>query len=178
MPAPIGSDSIARTATGRVLYAAEGAADIALLPNCWAPREWRQLRESIRDPHATVIDHQEAFPGICCVSAPVWWPNGRCAGALTALVQSAKVPPSLPDLVSHMARRIAAQLGVTQPAHALSQVRTHGPDANRPFPRHSNPQPQLISLPAAAPNGVEKVFPAITASRRTCERSRCRGCDQ
>ncbi len=29
----------------------------------------------------------EAFPGICCASAPVWWPNGTCAGALTALVQ-------------------------------------------------------------------------------------------
>ena len=138
MPAPIDRESIARTATGRVLYGAESASDAALLPGCWTPREWRQLRESIRDPHATVIDHQEAFPGICCVSAPVWWPNGRCAGALTALVQCATPPPALPDLVSRTARRIAARLAVTQPAHALSRACTHGPDANRPLPRHTD----------------------------------------
>jgi DNA-binding IclR family transcriptional regulator len=114
VPSPIDRESIARTATGRVLYAAESATDPALLPDCWTPREWRQLRASIGDLHATVIDHQEAFPGACCVSAPVWWPNGTCAGALTALVASAKHPPSLPDLVSHTARRIGARLAVSQ----------------------------------------------------------------
>ena len=114
MPTPIDRESIARTATGRVLYAADGTTDIALLPHCWTPRQWQQLRESIHDPHATVFDHQEAFPGICCVSAPVWRPNGRCAGALTVLVQSATVPTTLPDLVSHTARRIGARLAVSQ----------------------------------------------------------------
>jgi DNA-binding IclR family transcriptional regulator len=83
---------------------------LRILPDCWTPREWRHLRESIGELHATVIDHQEAFPGICCASAPVWWPNGTCAGALTALVQSTKCPPSLADLVSRTARRIGAAL--------------------------------------------------------------------
>jgi IclR family transcriptional regulator, acetate operon repressor len=43
MPAPADRESIARTATGRVLYAAESASDAALLPGCWTPRQWRQL---------------------------------------------------------------------------------------------------------------------------------------
>jgi IclR family transcriptional regulator, acetate operon repressor len=110
MPTPIDSKSTAQTATGRVLYAADRDTEIALLPDCWTPREWRRLRESISEPYATVIDHQEAFAGICCASAPVWWPNGTCAGALTALVQSTKCPPCLPDLVSRTARRITTTL--------------------------------------------------------------------
>jgi len=110
MPTPIDRRSTARTATGRVLYAADREIDTALLPDCWTPREWRRIRESIGELNATVIDHQEAFAGICCASAPVWWPNGTCAGALTALVQSTKCPPCLPDLVAHTARRISAAL--------------------------------------------------------------------
>lgn len=127
------------------------------------------LRESIRDPHATVIDHQEAFAGICCVSAPVWWPNGRCAAALTALVPLATPPPALPDLVSRTAHRIAARLAVTQPAHALSRACTRGPDATRPLPRHSDPQRQVISPGMVAPKALEKMSGAITASARTYE---------
>jgi DNA-binding IclR family transcriptional regulator len=110
MPTPIDRNSTAHTATGRVLYAADRGTDIALLPDCWTPREWRHLRESIGESRATVIDHEEAFAGICCASAPVWWPNGTCAGALTALVQSTKCPPCLADLVSRTARRIGAAL--------------------------------------------------------------------
>ncbi len=107
MPTPIDRKSTAQTATGRVLYAADRGTDIALLPDCWTPGEWRRLRQSIGELNATVIDHQEAFAGICCASAPVWWPNGTCAGALTALVQSSKCPPCLPGLVSRTARRIS-----------------------------------------------------------------------
>ena len=108
MPNPADRESTARTATGRVLYAT-GAIDLAL-PGCWTPREWRQLRESIRDLHATVVDCQEVFPGICCVSAPVWWPNGSCVGAVTALIQAAKPTPNLRDLVVCAARSIGARL--------------------------------------------------------------------
>jgi DNA-binding IclR family transcriptional regulator len=68
------------------------------------------LRESVREPGATVADRQDAFPGICCVSAPVWWPDGTCAGAVTVLVLSLTLPPRLPDLVSHAAGRIGAAL--------------------------------------------------------------------
>jgi DNA-binding IclR family transcriptional regulator len=50
------------------------------------------------------------MPGVCCVSAPVWWPDGRCAGAVTALVQSPKVPPNLSYLVPRIARRIEGAL--------------------------------------------------------------------
>jgi DNA-binding IclR family transcriptional regulator len=109
MPNPADRQSTARTATGRVLYATQPATNVAL-PGCWTAREWRQLRESIGDLHAVVIDHQEAFPGICCVSAPVWWPNGTCAGAVTAVLQAAQPTPNLHDLVVCAARRIGAGL--------------------------------------------------------------------
>ena len=105
LPRPPDTESTARTATGRVLYATQPDASVTL-PDCWTPREWRQLRNCIRDLHATVVDHGEAFPGVRCVSAPVWWPNGTCAGAVTAIVQAAKPTPHLRDLVLHAARRI------------------------------------------------------------------------
>lgn len=106
---PADSESIARTATGRVLYAAQPSGASGL-PDCWTPQEWGRLRESVRELGATVTDRQEAFPGICCVSAPVWWPNATCAGAVTVLMLSPTLPPHLPALVSHTARRIAAAL--------------------------------------------------------------------
>jgi DNA-binding IclR family transcriptional regulator len=87
LPNPADRESTARTATGRVLYAAKLRTDGAL-PGCWTLREWRQLRECLRDAHAAVVDHQEAFPGICCVSAPshplicaTWWCAQRAASA-------------------------------------------------------------------------------------------------
>ena len=108
MPVPADPEWIGRTATGRVLYAAQPA-DVTF-PDCWTRREWRTLRESIREPRATVIDHQEAVAGVCCVSAPVWWPTGACAGAVTVTVQADDLPPGLPTLVSHAAGRIGAAL--------------------------------------------------------------------
>ena len=42
MPDPADPESIARTATGRVLYATQPAGDVTL-PDCWTRREWRNL---------------------------------------------------------------------------------------------------------------------------------------
>jgi IclR family transcriptional regulator, acetate operon repressor len=112
MSDPADAESIARTATGRVLYATQVSGG-ASLPDCWTPRDWRRLRQSVRELGATVADHQDAVPGICCVSAPVWWPDGTCAGAVTVLVRSAKLPPNLTDLVSRAAVRIG--IGLRQP---------------------------------------------------------------
>ena len=109
MPDPADSESIARTATGRVLYATRPASDVTL-PDCWTRREWRSLRESLRDPRATVIDHQDAVAGMCCVSSPVWWPNAVCAGAVTVTVHADDLPAGLPALVSYTACRIGAAL--------------------------------------------------------------------
>ena len=109
LPHPADAESTARTATGRILYATRTDTDAAL-PQCWTAHEWRRLRASITDLHATVIDHQEAFPGVCCVSAPVWWPDGRCTGAVTVLLEAAKPAPNVPDLVVQAARRIGAAL--------------------------------------------------------------------
>jgi DNA-binding IclR family transcriptional regulator len=109
MPSPGDLESIARTATGRVLYATQPASDVEL-PGCWTCREWRKLRECIGELGAIVVDRQDAIAGICCVSAPVWWSNGTCAGALTALMQAVEVPPNVPDLVLHTARRIGVGL--------------------------------------------------------------------
>jgi DNA-binding IclR family transcriptional regulator len=109
VPTPADPESAARTATGRVLYATQPVTDVAL-PECWTPREWRQLRDSLRDLHTTVVDHQQAFAGICCVSAPVWRPDGTCAGAVTVVLQGAKPGANLRDLVVCAARRIGAEL--------------------------------------------------------------------
>lgn len=114
MPDLADPESIARTATGRVLYAAAPAGDVTL-PDGWPPREWRDLRESIRDPHATVVDHQDAVAGVSCVSAPVWWPNGACAGAVTVTVHANDLPVGLSALVSHTARRIGIALQQPNP---------------------------------------------------------------
>ena len=117
IPNPADPESTARTATGRVLYAA-GTANTDALPACWTAHEWRQLRDSVRDLHATVADRQEAFPGICCVSTPVWWPEGTCAGAVTALLQAAKPATNLRDLVLCAARSIGAGLARPSPRPA------------------------------------------------------------
>lgn len=109
MPVAADPESIGRTATGRVLYVTQPAGDVTL-PDCWTQREWRNLRESIRDPRATVIDHQDAVAGVCCVSAPVWWPTGTCAGAVTVTVQADDPPAGLSTLVPYAAGRIGAAL--------------------------------------------------------------------
>jgi DNA-binding IclR family transcriptional regulator len=114
LPDPADQESIARTATGRVLYATQPARDVTL-PDSWTRREWRHLRESLRDPRATVIDHQDAVAGVCCVSAPVWWPNGTCTGAVTVSVHANDLPVGLPTLVSHTACRIGAALQQLKP---------------------------------------------------------------
>src|SRR3984885_1090035 len=114
MPDHLDPESIARTATGRVLYAAQPPGKVSL-PDCWSRREWRDLRDSLADPRATVIDHQDAVPGICCISAPVWWPNGACAAAITVSVHANNPPVGLPNLVSRIASRIGAALQQLQP---------------------------------------------------------------
>jgi len=114
LPYPTDPESIARTATGRVLFATQSASE-ATLPDCWTRHEWDQLRESLRDPRAAVIDHQDAVAGICCVSAPVRWPNGACGGALTVIVEANNPPPSLPSLVSYTASRIGTALQQLRP---------------------------------------------------------------
>ena len=114
MPDLADPKSIARTATGRVLYAIQPVGDVTL-PDCWTRREWRNLRESVREPRATVVDHQDAVVGVCCVSAPVWWPKGACAGALTVTVQADDLPAGLPTRVSCAASRIGVALQQLNP---------------------------------------------------------------
>lgn len=109
MPDPADPESIARTATGRVLYATQAACDVTL-PDCWTGGEWRELRESLRDPHATVVDHQDAVAGMCCVSAPVWWRDGACAAAVTVTVDAMDFRAGLSVLVSYTACRISTAL--------------------------------------------------------------------
>src|SRR5271157_5024336 len=46
MPHPADPESIARTATGRVLYATQPAGGVTL-PDCWSHQDWRHLRESL-----------------------------------------------------------------------------------------------------------------------------------
>jgi DNA-binding IclR family transcriptional regulator len=108
IPAPEHND-VGRTATGQVLYAARHAGATAN-PDCRTIAEWNRLRSSIREPHAAVVDQQDVLQGVCCVSAPAWYPNGRCAGAVTAIVESRTIPPALRDLVVRIARRVGADL--------------------------------------------------------------------
>jgi DNA-binding IclR family transcriptional regulator len=108
IPAPA-HEVLGHTATGQVLYAARYAGATAD-PECRTAGEWNRLRSSIREHDAAVIDQQDVLPGVCCVSAPVWYPNGRCACAATALIESNKIPPTLRDLVVRTARGISADL--------------------------------------------------------------------
>ncbi len=114
MPDHIDAESIARTATGRVLYAAQPPSEVAL-PDCWTRREWRELRDSLADPQVTIIDHEDAVPGMCCASAPVWWPNGTCAGAVTVSVHANDLPVGLRTILSRAAFRIGAALRQSEP---------------------------------------------------------------
>jgi DNA-binding IclR family transcriptional regulator len=114
IPEPADAESIARTATGRVLYAIQPGS-VVTLPGCWTQREWRNLRGSLREPRATVVDRQDAVASVCCVSAPVWWPNGACAGAVTVTVHADDLPTGLPPLVSYTAGRIGAALQQLKP---------------------------------------------------------------
>lgn len=98
----------ARTAAGRVLYATRRGD--AALPNCWTPLEWRQLREHIGEEHATVADRQDAIAGICSLSAPVWHPDGNCAGAVFAMVYATTLSANVSGLVLSAARQIGTAL--------------------------------------------------------------------
>ncbi|UGT40898.1 helix-turn-helix domain-containing protein [Nocardia yamanashiensis] len=93
-----------RTAAGRVLHAVRPSGPA--LPDCWSPREWQRMRSTIRDPRATVADHQDAFPGLSCVAAPVWSRDGVCLGAVTAVVPATAPPRFLTDLVVTTARQL------------------------------------------------------------------------
>lgn len=100
---------VARTVAGRVLCRARPT-DTALAEH-WTRREWRQASNDGRGPHsAAAAHHHRPAPGIYCVSAPVWYPTGACAGAVTALMHSSVMPPSLLDMVDRTARRIDARL--------------------------------------------------------------------
>ena len=114
IPDPADPESIARTATGRVLYATQDGEQVTL-PDCWTRHDWRTLRESIREAGATVIDRQDAVAGMCCVSAPVWWPQGACAGAVTVTVHANELPVGLSALVTHAAGRIGTALAQWKP---------------------------------------------------------------
>jgi DNA-binding IclR family transcriptional regulator len=109
IPQPADRESTARTATGRLLFAAS-AQPQRTLPDCWTSREWRRLRQTVRDMNATVIDHHDALPGVCCVSAPVWSPAGECLGAVTAIVTAKNPAPGLSELVVRAARTIEPRL--------------------------------------------------------------------
>jgi DNA-binding IclR family transcriptional regulator len=108
VPEPAG-DWSGHSATGRVLHGTRpGAA--AHVPAGWTARDWSRLCVSLQEPGATVSDRHDVLSGICCVAAPVWGPNGRCAGAITAMAESASVPPALPGLVAATARAVETAL--------------------------------------------------------------------
>jgi hypothetical protein len=113
LPDPADPESIARTATGRVLYATQPVRGVTL-PDCWTRREWRNLRQSIRDLHATVVDHHDAVPGICCLR-PGLVAHRHLREPVTVVQQATNVTASLPLLVSHNARRIDAALRQLKP---------------------------------------------------------------
>ena len=107
-PDALDPETAARTAAGRILYAARRGN--LPLPDCWTPQQWRRLRELLGDAEATVADRQDAVPGVCMVSAPVWYPSGDCAGAVFALVYAASLAPDLPGLVLRTARQMGTAL--------------------------------------------------------------------
>lgn len=108
LPADIDRTSLGRTALGRVLYATSG--NTTALHQHWSAAEVRSLTQRIADPGTVVLDHQEAADGICCAAAPIWTPDGRCAGVVSALLLRPNIPPRLGDQVLSAARAIERRL--------------------------------------------------------------------
>jgi DNA-binding IclR family transcriptional regulator len=111
LPADIDRPSNALTAAGRVLYAATG--NTVALQGYWSNPEIRRLVSRIRAQRAVVIDRQDTTAGICCAAAPIWSPDGRCAGTVTTLVLESAVPIGLSDQVIAAARAIERNLART-----------------------------------------------------------------
>jgi IclR family acetate operon transcriptional repressor len=103
------SDLASRTAACRVLLATQPDRD---RPAAFSTAEWRRLRTDLRRHGAVVMDHQDATPGVCCVAAPVHFPEGTGTASISALVMNRTVPPNLADLVLRAADKIARGLAV------------------------------------------------------------------
>jgi IclR family transcriptional regulator, acetate operon repressor len=101
-------DAAARTAVGRVLYGTQPPGED--IPGCWTPTEWQRLRDTLRNPHATIAEHRDPIPNMNCVAAPVWHSNGHCAGAVCCTICAPEPPPQLPNRVLHAARQIERNL--------------------------------------------------------------------
>ncbi|WP_181762960.1 helix-turn-helix domain-containing protein [Rhodococcus spelaei] len=101
------AESTPFTAVGRALLATQHNRPS---PDCPTAQDWRRMRACVDDLCGVVTDNHEAAHGICCVAAPVWLPDGRCAAAVAALVLGPKVPPGLNDLVTCAARQIGHNL--------------------------------------------------------------------
>jgi DNA-binding IclR family transcriptional regulator len=108
IPEPSG-DWPGRSATGCVLHGTDPDTADAV-PAGWTARDWHRLRASLQIPDATVSDRHDVLPGISCVAAPVWGPDGRCAGVITAMAESPGLPPALPGLVARTARAVGAAM--------------------------------------------------------------------
>lgn len=101
-------NTAARTAAGRILYGTQP--DDVALPSYWNASEWQRLRETLREPHAIITEHRDAIPSVICVAAPIWHPNGRCAGVITCTIGAPALQAHRPDLVLRAARQIERNL--------------------------------------------------------------------
>ncbi|OBH98703.1 helix-turn-helix domain-containing protein [Mycobacterium sp. E2733] len=118
------SDTAARTAAGRILYATQP--DGVVLPSCWTPSEWQHLRGTLRNPHATITEHRSPIPAISCIAAPVWHPNGLCAGAVTSAICAPTSLPRSSDRILHAAHQIERNLTSSKERNLTSSKETAG----------------------------------------------------
>lgn len=102
---PVSGELTARTAPGRVLFAAY---------QCGANNKdvsWRGGRNPNQGwADRLVVDQQDVLPGVCCVAAAVCLPDGRPVAAISALILGTTVPLGLGDQVRHTSWAITRNL--------------------------------------------------------------------
>ena len=93
---PADPQSIARTATGRVLYAIQPVGHVTL-PDCWTRREWRNLRESVAN-RAQQWSTIKTPLSACVVFRARGWPKGACAARSLSRSRQTTYPLACPPV--------------------------------------------------------------------------------
>jgi len=95
------------TAAAQVLLAARPDRDP---PAGYTRPEWKRIRDSLSQPAAVAVDHQDLLPGVYCVAAAIGLPASGEVAAIGAMFVNRVPPRDLSELVLRAAREAARSL--------------------------------------------------------------------